>query len=257
MRTTVLVLVLLPVCGQDRLGYDDTPHLPGGKWRVHDGSRPQPRVVTPGTKPGQAPSDAVVLFDGVDLSKWQKGNGSDAHWKVEDGYMEVLKGGAIDSRDHFGDCQLHIEWATPVEVKGKGQGRGNSGVYLMGRYEVQVLDSWNNKTYPDGQAAALYGQSPPLVNACRAPGEWQTYDIVFRSPRFAEGKLSSPARATVLHNGVIVQDAVKLIGATTHKRAAKYRPHSPKGPIRLQDHGNPVRYRNIWVRPLVAPQSDR
>ena len=224
---------------------------------MHDGRRPQPRVVTPGTKPGQAPSDAVVLFDGVDLSKWQKGNGSDAHWKVEDGYMEVLKGGAIDSRDHFGDCQLHIEWATPVEVKGKGQGRGNSGVYLMGRYEVQVLDSWNNKTYPDGQAAALYGQSPPLVNACRAPGEWQTYDIVFRSPRFAEGKLSSPARATVLHNGVIVQDAVKLIGATTHKRAAKYRPHSPKGPIRLQDHGNPVRYRNIWVRPLVAPQSDR
>ena len=224
---------------------------------MHDGRRPQPRVVTPGTKPGQAPSDAVVLFDGVDLSKWQKGNGSDAHWKVEDGYMEVLKGGAIDSRDHFGDCQLHIEWATPVEVKGKGQGRGKSGVYLMGRYEVQVLDSWNNKTYPDGQAAALYGQSPPLVNACRAPGEWQTYDIVFRSPRFAEGKLSSPARATVLHNGVIVQDAVKLIGATTHKRAAKYRPHSPKGPIRLQDHGNPVRYRNIWVRPLVAPQSDR
>jgi len=233
---------------QDKVTYDDTPLLPDGKYRVH-GERPWPEVVVPPATPGAAPSDAVVLFDGEDTSAWTQ-RGGEVGWKVEDGYMQVTGGGEIQSKDQFGDCQLHVEFASPSEVKSASQGRGNSGVFLMGRYEVQVLDSHMNPSYPDGQCSALYGQFPPMVNACKGPGEWQTYDIVFRAPRFADDKLVEPARITVFHNGVLTHHDRALIGATTHRQVAKYSPHGPKGPLKLQDHGNPVRYRNIWVREL-------
>lgn len=238
------------------LGYSDTPFLPGSKWRVHDGDRPQPAVVKPGTfstqrKPGTPPSDAVLLFDGKDLSKWRSMDGSDAKWKVEHGYMEVVPGtGNIRTRDEFGDCQLHLELAEPAEIKGEGQGRGNSGVFLMGLYEIQVLDCYRNRTYPDGTSAAIYGQYPPLVNACRKPGQWSTYDIIWVSPRFEGDRLVSPARVTVLFNGIVVHHAQELLGPTVHRALPSYRPHPPVGPLMLQDHGDLVRYRNIWYRPL-------
>jgi hypothetical protein len=229
------------------LGYQDTPMQANGKWHVHDGERPQPTVVTPGEQPGQAPSDAIVLFDGKDTEKWCDGKGQPSKWIVENGYMQV-NGGEIQTKDQFGDMQLHIEFATPNPPKGDGQGRGNSGVFLCGRYEFQVLDSFNNPTYPDGQAAAIYSQTPPLVNASRKPGEWQTYDIVFIAPRFEDGKLKTPAYVTAFHNGVLVHNKYELTGTTPHKAVGKYTPHEPKGPIKLQDHGNPMRFRNIWVR---------
>lgn len=238
---------LLPL--QDKVTYDDTPLLPNGKYRVH-GERPWPEVVTPGARPSDAPSDAVVLFDGSGFSAWKQGNKETPTWSIEDGAMVVRGGGKLQSLKEFGDCQLHVEFTSPVEVKGNSQGRGNSGVFLMGRYEIQVLDSYDNPSYPDGQCSALYGQMPPMVNACKGPGEWQAYDIIFRAPRFADGKLVEPARATVLHNGVLTHHDQALLGATTHKQVAKYSPHGPKGPIELQDHGNPVRFRNIWVREL-------
>ncbi|HLU37982.1 MAG TPA: DUF1080 domain-containing protein [Planctomycetota bacterium] len=235
-------------------GYTDTPLIPGSRWRVHDAERPRPPVVEPPTpssdaQPGKPPSDAIVLFDGTDLSAW-KGRGGEARWKIVDGAMEVNGTGDIETREHFGDCQLHIEWCAPREVKGNSQDRGNSGVYFMGRYEVQVLDSRDNETYADGQAAAIYGQFPPLVNACRKPGEWQTYDIVFEAPHFADGKLVKPARVTVFHNGVLVHHARELLGAAAHRQVARYTEHPPEGPLRLQDHGNPVRFRNVWIRRL-------
>ncbi len=236
-----------------KLGYDDTPFLPGSRWRVHDGSRPQPRVVTPGEKFGDPPSDAVILFDGTDLSQWVSArDGGPARWKVENGYMEVVAGtGDIQTIRHFGDCQLHIEWMAPEEVRGEGQGRGNSGVFLMGLYEIQVLDCYQNPTYPDGTTAAIYGQYPPLVNACRPPGEWQTYDILWEAPRFDGDQLVEPAYVTVFHNGIVVHCHTPLFGPTTHRQVLSYRPHPPVGPLRLQDHGDPVRFRNIWYRPLT------
>lgn len=224
------------------------------QWKIHDVDRPQPAVVDPGTpgKPRRPPSDAIVLFDGKDLSKWRGANGAAAKWRVANGYMEIVKGaGGISTRQGFGDCQLHVEWRAPVPPKGESQERGNSGVFLMGMYELQVLDSYNNKTYPDGQAAAIYGQYPPLVNASRPPGQWQTYDIIFRRPRFdASGKLVQPARMTALHNGALVQDNVELTGPTAHKVRPPYKQHADKLPVSLQDHGDPVRYRNIWLREL-------
>jgi len=224
------------------------------KWAIHDMNRPLPPVVDPGPAgpPVPAPSDAVVLFDGKDLSLWENAKGGPAGWKVENGYMEVVaKTGSIRTKKGFGNCQLHIEWAAPALVSGEGQERGNSGVFLMDTYEVQVLDSFNNRTYADGQAAAIYGQYPPLVNASRGPGEWQTYDIIFHGPRFdADGKLVEPARMTVFHNGVLVHDNVELTGPTAHKARPPYRAHADKLPLSLQDHGNPVRYRNIWLRAL-------
>jgi hypothetical protein len=234
------------------LGYDDTPVIPGQKWKVHESARPQPRIVAPGSGPGGPPSDAVVLFDGKDLSGWEREkDGGPAGWKVEKGYMEVAaKAGGIRTKKHFGDCQLHLEWAAPAEVEGDSQGRGNSGVFLMGRYEIQVLDCYQNPTYADGTTAAIYGQFPPLVNACRKPGEWQTYDIVWIGPKFAGAKLLSPARVTVFHNGVLAHHAATLIGPTTHRKVLPYEAHPPTGPLALQDHGNPVRFRNIWYRPL-------
>jgi hypothetical protein len=225
---------------------------------VHDSNRPQPPVIWPGwfstqEAPGEPPSDAIILFDGKDLSKWVSvKDGSPARWKVENGYMEVVAGtGDIQTVEEFGDCQLHIEWAAPAEVRGEGQGRGNSGVFLMGRYEIQVLDCYENPTYADGTTAAVYGQYPPLVNACRKPGEWQVYDIIWLAPRFDEnGNLIRPAYVTVFHNGVVVHYHTPLFGPTTHRATLPYQPHPPVGPLRLQDHGDPVRYRNIWYRPL-------
>ena len=212
---------------------------------------PEPRVVTPGAH-DQAPSDAIVLFDGSDLSEWQHLDGSDASWQVEDGTITVVGGtGDIRTRQTFGDVQLHIEWRSPTEIEGDGQGRGNSGVFLQGRYEVQVLDSYENRTYGNGQAASVYKQYMPLVNATRPPGEWQTYDIVFRAPRFSDdGEVSSPGYLTVLHNGVLVQDHAELQGLTVYIGAPYYEAHSPREPLVLQDHGNPVSFRNIWIREL-------
>ena len=245
------------------LGYQDTPIIPGTKWHVHDGERPQPKVITPGEpstqeKVGTAPSDAIVLFDGTDLSKWRKSDNSAAAWKVENGYIEVApKTGDIFTKDEFGpDVQLHIEFATPPPV-GDGQGRGNSGCFLFGRYEIQVLDCYNNPTYPDGQATAIYGQTPPLVNASLAPGKWQTYDIVFEAPRFNEdGTVAKPAVATILHNGVLTQNHTIVTGETPHRAVGTYHKHAEKGPIKLQDHGNPMRFRNLWIRELKPVDSE-
>lgn len=207
----------------------------------------EPPVVTPGTA-GSPPSDAIILFDGKDLSKFRTDKGGPAGWRVENGYAEVNGTGYVFSREEFGDVQLHVEWASPAEVKGEGQGRGNSGVYLMGRYEIQVLDSYQSKTYPNGQAAAFYGNSAPLVNACRKPGEWQSYDIIFRAPKQLADGTVQPGSFTVLHNGVLVQDHVPVKGPGT--TAAPLGGLSPTGPLVLQDHGNPVRFRNVWVRKL-------
>jgi len=244
-------------------GFRDTPMLPGGQWHVHDPDRPQPRVVTPGASFSQnapPPSDAEMLFNGADLSKWQNSRGGDATWKVQDGYMEVTRGGGIRTRGQWADFQLHVEWAAPVPATGSGQGRGNSGILINGMYEVQVLDSYQAKTYADGQAGAIYGQSPPLVNASKPPGDWQTYDIIFESPRWDEkGNLVKKACATVLHNGVVVQNHYEFIGCTDGissvvpwKSLSKYSPpHKPEVFIELQEHNaNPVRYRNIWIRRL-------
>jgi len=199
-----------------------------------------------------APSDAAVLFDGRDLSQWTDEKGAPAKWKVENGYMEVVaKTGSIRTKKGFGDCQLHVEWAAPAEVEGEDQDRGNSGVYLMNLYEIQVLDSYNNKTYADGSAAAIYGQYPPLVNACRKPGEWQSFDIIFHRPRFdQDGKVTAPARMTMFHNGILVHDNAVLSGPTENKARPPYKAHADKLPISLQDLSHPVRYRNIWVRDL-------
>lgn len=226
-------------------------------WKIHDPNRPLPPIVAPGTAstqdtPGKPPSDAIVLFGGSNLSQWLSTDGGPAKWKVEKGYMEVVaKTGYIHTKSSFGDCQLHVEFAEPVPPTGESQERGNSGVFLMGLYEIQVLDSYENRTYADGQAAAVYGQYPPLVNASRPPGQWQAYDIVFHGPRFdATGKLLRPARVTVFHNGVLVQDNVELTGPTEHGERPPYKPGPDQAPLALQDHGNPVRYRNIWIRRL-------
>jgi hypothetical protein len=216
----------------------------------------EPPIITPGKTDRDSPSDAIVLFDGRDLSRWRSFNGGgDPKWKIKDGFVEVVpRTGDIATREEFGDCQLHIEWATPSEVKGEGQERGNSGVFLMERYEVQVLDSYDNKTYYHGQAGAIYKQHAPLVNASRKPGEWQTYDIIFKAPRFKGNTLDKPAVVTVLHNGVAVHNADEFWGPTQHKKIDPYAPSNAKGPIGLQDHGNPVHFRNIWIRPLKDAQ---
>jgi hypothetical protein len=229
------------------------------RYPQHDRTRPQPAVVDPGTagtgeSAGRPPGDAVVLFDGHDLSRWRQKDGSPARWTVANGYFEVVPGtGQLYTRDAFGDCQLHVEFAEPSPAHGEDQDRGNSGVFLQDLYEVQVLDSYQSQTYPDGQVGAIYGQFPPLVNASRAPGAWQTYDIVFHGPRFdAAGHLTRPARMTVLHNGVLVQDDAELTGPTANKKRPPYAAGPEKLPLSLQDHGSAVRYRNIWIRELPA-----
>lgn len=238
-------------------GYQDTPRLPDSPWRVHDGDRPAPPVVTPPTfssqaRPGDPPSDAVALFDGSGLDAWRGRDGAAAWRLVGDGTMEVVPGsGDIRTRAAFGSCQLHVEWRAPEAVRGESQGRGNSGVFLLGRYEVQVLDGYANPTYADGQTAAIYGQYPPLVNACVPPGAWHAYDIVFEAPVYAGGTLTAPAHITVLHNGVLVHHRQRLLGPTLHRELASYdAPHGPTGPLVLQDHGDLVRFRNIWLRPI-------
>ncbi len=236
-------------------GYTNTPFIPGSKWRVHDDNRPRPKVVSPGRTSSTPPADAVILFDGTDLSKWRNAKGGSAKWIVENGYMQVPsekeRKGDIFTKEVFGDFQLHVEFATPAKVLSNSQGRGNSGVIIFGRYEVQVLDSYNNKTYADGQTSALYGWKPPLVNASRPSGEWQTYDIIFEAPKWNDdGKLVKKAYTTVLHNGVLTQHRQAFQGDTLHKKPAKYVRHAAQGPIKLQDHSNPMRFRNIWIRSL-------
>jgi len=229
------------------LGYTDTPILPGLSYHVHDPARPHPPVVTPGARNGEAPSDATVLFDGRSLSAWV----AKTPWKVENGYLEVVpKSGDLKTKDTFGDVQLHVEWAAPAEIRGRSQNRGNSGIFLQGRYEVQVLDSWENPTYADGQAGAIYGQWPPLANPARKPGEWQSYDIVFEAPRFEGQKLLSPAYVTVFLNGVLMHHRKEIMGPTVHRALAKYEPQPLEDALVLQDHQQPVRYRNIWIRRL-------
>lgn len=215
---------------------------------VHE---PIPPVVTPGE--GTAPpSDAVVLFDGTDLSNWEKSDGSEAEWKVENDHMTIVpRTGGIQTKQGFGDIQLHIEWKSPEIVKGEGQGRGNSGVFLMGKYEIQILDSYDNYTYTNGQAASVYKQSIPLVNASREPGKWQIYDIIFTAPIFNDqGRVTHPARITVIHNGVLVQNNVEIWGSTEYIGIPTYTKHPGKLPIGLQDHGDLISFRNIWVREL-------
>lgn len=212
--------------------------------------KPVPPKVTPG-KAGNPPSDAIVLFNGENLAKWESTNGGDAPWKIEGNAMTVVpKSGAIKTKNSFGSVQLHIEWRTPATVEGNGQGRGNSGVFFMGRYELQVLDSYNNETYSNGQAASIYKQHIPLANACKEPGEWQSYDVIFKAPVFGEsGRIIHPAYITVLHNGVLVQNHVAIWGTTQFKGLPTYDEHG-KAPIILQDHNNPVSFRNIWIREL-------
>lgn len=214
-------------------------YLSGIEW-------PKPRVVKPGATDAAPPSDAVILFDGTDLSHWNNAE----RWTVEDGAM-VAGRGDIVSKEEFGDCQLHIEWSAPTEIKSSGQGRGNSGVFFMNTYEIQILDSYENDTYFDGQAGGIYKQTPPMVNAMRAPGQWNVYDVFWTAPRFREdGSLESPAYITAVHNGVLILNHFELQGDTPYHRPPEYKAHAPKGPIRLQDHGNPVRFRNIWVRQI-------
>ncbi|MEJ7605333.1 MAG: DUF1080 domain-containing protein [Bryobacteraceae bacterium] len=238
------------------LGYSDTPMIPGQKWKVHDIDRPRPRTVMPGTessqaRPGRPPSDAVVLFDGKDLSKWSANDGP-AKWTVAKGEMWAeTKVGSIFTKEKFGDIQLHLEFATPTEIDGTSQWRANSGVLIMNRYEFQVLDSWDNPTYADGQAGAIYGQWPPLVNASRKPGEWQSYDIVFEAPKFEGAKLVKPAYATVFFNGVLMHHKQEILGPMAHRVAKPYEAHGAEEPLGLQDHETRVKFRNIWVRRLT------
>jgi len=255
---SVLTLTL-QVCSAD-VGspfYGDAPdeHHP---WAIHDRNRPQPMLVTPGTfssqeQPGRPPSDAVILFDGTDLSKWEADEAQSVptKWVIKNGAMECVPGsGYIRTKEKFGDCQLHVEWAAPTKVQGDSQGRGNSGVFLMGLVEIQVLDNYNNPTYADGFAGSVYGVNPPLANALRPPGEFQTYDIVFRRPVYKDGVALDPGHVTVFLNGVLVQENTQLEGATGHRARSKPGAFPETGPLKLQDHGNPVRYRNIWYRPL-------
>jgi hypothetical protein len=233
----------LSVCAQDRRGGDP---------KLSEVWTPEPKKVTPGKTQADPPSDAIILFDGKDASQWVDTAGRAIKWKVENGAMTVVaREGGIKTKQKFGDCQLHIEWRAPAEVKGEGQGRGNSGIFLMERYELQVLDSYVSKTYANGQAGSIYKQLPPMVNSTRPPGEWQTYDVIFTAPRFYEnGSVKSQATITVFHNGVLVQNNSTIWGSTQYIGIATYEKHGEKESISLQDHGNPVSYRNIWIREL-------
>jgi len=241
------------------LGFEDTPMLPGLPYHVHDDRRPHPRVVTPAAEPGGPPSDAIVLFNGKDLSAWtghpspitHAGGTGEPEWKIENGYTEIVPHtGDIATKEKFGDCQLHVEWSEPADITGRSQGRGNSGILFMGRYEIQVLDSYRSPTYADGQAGAIYGQWPPLVNAMRKPGEWQAYDIVFMAPKFEGGKLVSPVYFTVFLNGVLLHNHKASMGPTVYRQVAHYVPQPAEDSLVLQNHNSRVRFRNIWIRRL-------
>lgn len=213
---------------------------------------PEPKIIKPGSTDNSPPSDAIILFDGTRTDTWQHGNGQPIKW-TNSGNILTVKGGSgsIQTKQKFGDCQLHIEWRTPAEVQGNGQQRGNSGVFLMGRYELQILDSYDNKTFSNGQAGSIYKQYVPLVNACKAPGEWQSFDIIFTAPRFSEtGSLLEPARMTVMHNGVLIHNNAHLWGRVSNVGLPSYERHEPKEALLLQDHGNPISFRNIWIREL-------
>lgn len=253
-----VMAVIEPAAAADRKFYGDPPDEMHA-WAVHDVNRPLPPVVKPGDKPCQPPADAIVLFDGKNLDEWvsveKKGGGViPAQWAVKDGFMEVVpKTGTLRTKKEFGACQLHIEWATPSVVDGESQGRGNSGVFFMGKYELQVLDCYNNVTYADGGAGSIYGQNPPQVNVCRPPGEWQSYDVIFHPSRFDDaGNVVEPGTITAFHNGVVVQDHWVYEGLGGHRARAKFTKHGEKGPIELQDHNNPTRFRNIWIRELPS-----
>ena len=232
--------------GSGVYGYKDTPKLPWCNWLVHDPDRPAPKRVDPGKAgpPAPAPADAIVLFDGKDVSNWEPSD-----WKLEDGCL-VSGNKPLKSKELFGNAQIHVEWMTPAGFEGPWYNRGNNGVLLNGLYEIQIFDSYNEKIYPDGQAAAIYGQTPPLVNVTRPPGEWQTYDIVFTAPVFEGGKLAQPARVTLFHNGVLVQLNEVIHGEVAHRAVPEYKTQASKGPLAFGGHGCPVRFRNIWVRPL-------
>jgi len=244
--TTFLTIGLLALAGAGYAQADKDAPAQTEVWK------PVPAVVTPGQTSTSAPSDAIVLFDGKNTSAWKGNDGGAVKWTVADGAMTIAGGtGQIITKEAFGDCQLHIEWRTPSEVKGDGQGRGNSGILLMGKYELQVLDSYNNPTYSNGQAASIYKQFMPLKNASRKPGEWQVYEVVFMAPRFNEdGTIKIPANITVIHNGVLVQNHATLFGSTEYIGIGKYVKHGDKESLTIQDHGNPVSYRNIWIRNL-------
>ena len=239
---------------QERPGFTDTPVLPDGKWRVHDADRPVAKVVTPAPNPGGAPSDAVVLFDGTSLDAWQT---TGTPWSISEGAMTIPPrkqgGGGSDlvTKQSFGDVQLHLEFRSPNPPTKSSQDRGNSGIWFMQRYEIQILDGYQNPTYADGTVGAVYGWKPPLVNAARKPGEWQTYDVVFERPRFAaDGSLERPAYITAFLNGVLVQNRQPWLGGTIWRKVGTYQAHGDAAPIQLQDHNSPVSFRNIWVRPL-------
>ena len=239
---------------EDKPGYTDTRMLPGGKWRVHDPDRPYPEVVTPGAVPGAAPSDAIVLFDGTSLDAWQP---QATPWPIKDGVATSTPRASgegdngLTSKESFGDVQFHLEFRSPNPPKGTSQDRGNSGIYFMERYEIQILDAYDNATYADGTVGAIYAWKPPLVNPSRPPGEWQSYDIVFERPHFGpDGKLLRPAYVTALLNGVLVQNRQPFLGPTGWRAVAEYEPHGDAAPIHIQDHNSPVSFRNIWVRRL-------
>lgn len=258
-----LVLPFAIACApKDSAMTNDAPHVAAASavpdslidgWAQHSRERPAPPVQDPGPfVPSPPPADAVVLFDGTSLDAWMMADSSAAAWRLVGDAFEVAPGtGTLKTRQAFGDVQLHIEWMSPNPPVGEDQDRGNSGVFFGGgRYEVQILDSYQSATYPDGQAAALYGQYPPRVNASRKPGEWQSYDITYIAPRFADGKLVSPATLTVLHNGVLVHDKQTLVGPTANRARVPYEVHENRLPIQLQDHSHPVRFRNVWVREI-------
>lgn len=262
MRHLALLAVAIsaaPSAFADGAFYGDPPDATH-PWAIHDMNRPQPPVVVPGTsstaqEAGKPPSDAIVLFGGQegDLAKWEadKNPPEPTKWVVKDGLLQCVPGsGYIKTKEEFSDCQLHVEWSEPEDISGASQGRGNSGIFLMGKVEVQVLDSYNNPTYPDGSAGSVYGVNPPMANPLRKPGEWQSYDIIFRRPIFKDGKEVDTGYLTVLINGVIVQDHTPIEGGGGHKARSKPKAFPDQGPLKLQDHGNPVRYRNIWYRPL-------
>lgn len=235
------------------LGYTDTPPIfPGSKWKVHDLNRPAPAAVAPGAKPGDAPADAIVLFNGKDTNAFVSKDGAPCKWKIENGEL-IVDGGDVWSKESFASCQFHIEWKSDPKTYGNSQKKGNAGVFFMDRYEMQILDCTDNPTYADGMAGAVYGQTPPMVNAVRRAGEWQTYDIIFNAPKLQAGKVVEPATVTVIINGIVVQNNTKLLGPTLHRKATSWEGTFPeKAPFRFQDHKNsiPDRFRNIWVRPI-------
>jgi len=262
MKKIILVFLIIGavLAGTDEkngkpypLGYTDTPPIfPGSKWRVHDLNRPRPEAVKPGDRAGEAPADAIVLFDGKSTANFAGKDGAPCPWKIENGEL-VVSGGNITSRQAFASCQFHIEWKSDPKTHGNSQKKGNSGIFLMDRYEIQVLDCDNNPTYADGMAGAVYGQTPPLVNAVRPAGEWQVYDIIFTAPRLEAGKVVEPAYVTVIVNGIVVQNHTKILGPTLNRKATSYEGDFPeKAPLGFQDHKNsiPDRFRNIWVRAL-------